>query len=71
MTSVFTSEKLNPEQRAAVKATEGPCLVVAGPGSGKTRTLTAKALHILRNHPERKILCITPPARLPMRCGNG
>jgi len=59
MTSVFTLVKLNPEQKAAVRATEGPCLVVAGPGSGKTRTLTAKALHILRNHPERKILCIT------------
>jgi len=48
MTSAFTSEKLNPEQKAAVRATEGPCLVVAGPGSGKTRTLGAKALHILR-----------------------
>jgi len=59
MTSLFASVKLNPEQKAAVKATEGPCLVVAGPGSGKTRTLTAKALHILRHHPERKTLCIT------------
>ncbi|MCZ6562394.1 MAG: ATP-dependent helicase [Deltaproteobacteria bacterium] len=59
MTPVFTSDKLNPEQKAAVRATEGPCLVVAGPGSGKTRTLGAKALHILRHHTERKILCIT------------
>lgn len=59
MTPVFASVKLNPEQKAAVRATEGPCLVVAGPGSGKTRTLSAKALHILKRHPDRKILCIT------------
>ncbi len=59
MTPVFASEKLNPEQKAAVRATEGPCVVVAGPGSGKTRALSAKALHILKRHPDRKILCIT------------
>jgi len=59
MTPVFASVKLNPEQKAAVRATEGPCLVIAGPGSGKTRTLSAKALHVLRRHPEATILCIT------------
>lgn len=59
MTPVFVSVKLNPEQNAAVRATEGPCLVVAGPGSGKTRTLAAKALRILRSFPGAKVLCIT------------
>lgn len=59
MTSSFTFDKINPEQKAAVMAAEGPCLVIAGPGSGKTRTLSAKALHILGHYPDARILCVT------------
>jgi DNA helicase-2/ATP-dependent DNA helicase PcrA len=59
MTFSVAPEKINPEQRAAIAAVDGPSLVIAGPGSGKTRTLTVKARYIRRLHPDARILCVT------------
>ena len=53
--------KLNSHQRQAVEYLDGPLLVLAGPGTGKTQLISEKVAYILKNtdtNPEN-ILCLT------------
>ena len=54
-------ENLNKEQKEAVLNTEGPNLIVAGAGSGKTRVLTTRLIHIISQKKAwpNQILCVT------------
>ena len=53
-------KSLNPEQRKAVEYNDGPIMVVAGAGSGKTRVLTYKIAYLVDNgYVPDKILALT------------
>jgi len=53
--------KLNKSQEMAIVDLDGPCLIVAGAGSGKTKVLTSRAAHIIKEKKAwpNQILCVT------------
>src|SRR5579863_2290341 len=54
-------KQLNPAQREAVNNIEGPLLVIAGPGTGKTQLLSLRVANILKKTDvvDQNILCLT------------
>lgn len=62
---------LNPEQRSIVQTTDGPLLIIAGPGSGKTFSLVLRALNMLclgKAKPAERAVGISPASRfLPLQ----
>ncbi len=58
LTALPVTAPLDPEQSAAAAIVEGPLLIVAGPGTGKTRTLTHRIAALIQEHGARPEECL-------------
>ena len=67
----FWLEQLNPAQQAAATHTESPLAIFAGPGTGKTRTLTVRIAHLIESigAPPSSILAVTFTNRAAQEMG--
>ena len=63
-------DNLNKEQKEAVKHIDGPCLVIAGAGSGKTKVLTTRIAYLMEQGiKDTNILAITFTNKQRKKCG--
>ena len=63
-------DKLNKNQKEAIINPDGPCLIVAGAGSGKPKDLTTRVVHIIREKKAwpNQILCVTFTNKAARQC---
>jgi len=57
----LTQDRLDPDQQKAIEATDGPVIIAAGPGTGKTRTLAHRVAYLINEKriPPDRILAVT------------
>jgi ATP-dependent exoDNAse (exonuclease V) beta subunit len=56
------SVQANPQQLEAILATDGPVLIIAGPGSGKTFTLVERIVYLITRRASRRSRCWSSPS---------
>ena len=58
MTKIKVLASANDEQQEAIKHQEGPCMIIAGPGSGKTKTVVSRTQYMILNGVDPSQICL-------------